>query len=135
MHFQQINLRPGKPLVFASRGARLAFALPGNPVSHWVVFHLFVARLLTFLETGVAPTHARLVGRLTPDHWLPPPDTRQTFWPCRAVPVDARFELTSLTLASSGDSSGLVGANALLPLPLVSRDPDNPRVVEFIPCP
>src|SRR5665213_2222980 len=30
IHFEKINLRPGKPLVFATRGKQAAFVLPGN---------------------------------------------------------------------------------------------------------
>ena len=32
IHFTTVNLRPGKPLVFATRGNQAAFMLPGNPV-------------------------------------------------------------------------------------------------------
>ena len=134
-HFHAVNLRPGKPLVFASRGTQLAFALPGNPVSHWVVFHLFVAPLLRCLETGEAAPPLRLAGRLAAAAGLPPQDVRHTCWPCRATVRDGVPELTPLPLASSGDSSGLVGANALLlvPPPPASLAPG--QTVEFIPCP
>ena len=133
LHFQQVNLRPGKPLVFASLGAQLAFALPGNPVSHWVVFQLFLVPLLAFLQSGRLADSPRLTGRLAAGSRWPTPDQRQTFWPCRATLVDGGHELTPLPLASSGDSSGLVGANALLPFPANGLDPAEP--VQFIPCP
>ena len=132
LHFQQVNLRPGKPLVFASRGAQLAFALPGNPVPHWVVFQLFLAPLLGFLQTGRLADPERLLGRVAAGSRWPAPDQRQTFWPCRAVIANGGYELTPLPVVSSGDSAGLVGANALLPLPANSLDPAQP--VEFIPC-
>ena len=108
LHFQEVNLRPGRPLVFASNGPRLAFALPGNPVSHWVVFQLFVAPLLRQLETGVPGALIRLKGRLAVGGRMPPPDSRATYWPCAAAVVEGTYELTLLPLASSGDSSGLV---------------------------
>lgn len=135
LHFQQINLRPGKPLVFASRGNQLAFALPGNPVSHWVVFQLFVAPLLKFLQSGHAAPPERLPGQLAANTRLPPPDARQTFWPSRAVLHAGRYELTPLGLASSGDSSGLVGANALLPVPPPPGNLTAGQAVEFFFCP
>lgn len=133
LHFQQVNLRPGKPLVFASRGRQLAFTLPGNPVSHWVTFNLFVAPLLQKLATGVEAAPLRLTGLLDPAAPLPSADGRQTIWPCRVTVVDGRHLLTPLALRSSGDSSGLVGANALLPMPANGLDPARP--VEFISCP
>jgi molybdopterin molybdotransferase len=135
LHFHALDLRPGKPLVFASCGARLAFALPGNPVSHWVVFQLFIAPLLQHLQTGIPAAPARLTGRIASGAGLPPPDTRQTFWPCHASIVDGVHELTPLPLASSGDSSGLVGANALLPVPSAPGSLVAGQTVEFIPCP
>ncbi len=135
LHFQAINLRPGKPLVFASRGAQLAFAIPGNPVSHWVVFHLFIAPLLKHLQTGAAAEPARLIGQIAAGCKLPPPDARQTFWPCRAKIVNGTYELTPLPLASSGDSSGLTGANALLPVPQSTGKLGSELTVEFILCP
>ncbi len=134
LHFHAINLRPGKPLVFASRGRQLAFVLPGNPVSHWVVFQLFLAPLLDHLQTGAATLPARLTGQLAGDR-LPPPDARQTFWPCRAVIVNGVYHLTPLPLASSGDSAGLVGANALLPVPPPPGSLALGQSVEFILCP
>lgn len=134
LHFQAINLRPGKPLVFASRGAQLAFALPGNPVSHWVVLHLFIAPLLQHLQTGTGVEPARLKGKLARESTLPPPDTRQTLWPSRAVIVDGGYELSPLPLASSGDSSGLAAANALLSLPSHPRSLTADESVEFILC-
>lgn len=135
LHFHELNLRPGKPLVFASRGTQLAFALPGNPVSHWVVFQLFIAPLLRYLETAQPVSPTRLAGRLAAGSRLPPPDSRHTFWPCRTMVVAGGHELTPLPLASSGDSSGLVGANALLPVPAPPGNLAAGQTVEFIPCP
>lgn len=134
-HFHGVDLRPGKPLLFAHRAGNLAFALPGNPVSHWVVFHLFLAPLLRFFELGVAAPLPRLVGTLGPEGRMPPADRRHTFWPCRALIVDGRHELTPLPLASSGDAAGLVGANALLPLPPAGSSFAPGQTVGFIPCP
>lgn len=132
LHFEQVNLRPGKPLVFAGRGSQLAFALPGNPVSHWVTFHLFVAPLLQKLATGRDAAPVRRRGQIASGSALPPPDSRQTIWPARVDYPDGAPHVTLLTLASSGDSSGLVGANALVPLPANGLDPAQP--VEFIDC-
>ncbi|PAW70400.1 MAG: hypothetical protein B9S35_15170, partial [Opitutia bacterium Tous-C5TDCM] len=42
IHFNQVNLRPGKPLTFATRGAQAAFVIPGNPVSHFVCYHVAI---------------------------------------------------------------------------------------------
>ncbi len=134
LHFQAINLRPGKPLVFATRGAQLAFALPGNPVSHWVVFHLFIAPLIRHLQNGAGVEAPRLTGRIAAGAVLPPSDNRHTLWPSQATVVQGGYELNPLPLASSGDSSGLATANALLSLPPASRTVNANDPVEFILC-
>jgi len=135
LHFSAVNLRPGKPLIFASRGNQLAFALPGNPVSHWVVFQLFIGPLLRHLQTGRATAPEPITGRLAAGCRLPSPDSRQTYWPCRATLRHGTYELSPLLLASSGDSGGLVGANALLPVPPPPASLAAGQSVEFILCP
>jgi molybdopterin molybdotransferase len=42
----RVAVKPGKPFLFAERGGRCVFGLPGNPVSAFVTFHLFVAPAL-----------------------------------------------------------------------------------------
>ena len=54
VHFSRIAVKPGKPTVFASAGAQAIFGLPGNPVSAFMMFHLFVLRTVARL-TGAVP--------------------------------------------------------------------------------
>ncbi len=49
-HFWRVALRPGRPTWFGSRGGRLVFGLPGNPVSAIVTFLLFAAPALRALQ-------------------------------------------------------------------------------------
>ena len=44
IHFGRVNMKPGKPTTFATIAdqKKVFFALPGNPVSAMVCFHLFV---------------------------------------------------------------------------------------------
>eukprot|EP00026_Physarum_polycephalum_P005195 Phypoly_transcript_05225.p1 GENE.Phypoly_transcript_05225~~Phypoly_transcript_05225.p1 ORF type:complete len:667 (-),score=107.75 Phypoly_transcript_05225:4-1980(-) len=46
IHFGRVEMKPGKPLTFATVQNKLIFALPGNPVSSLVTFHLFVVPAL-----------------------------------------------------------------------------------------
>jgi molybdopterin molybdotransferase len=41
-YFQSVALRPGKPVVFGSVAEKFFFGLPGNPVSTYVTFTVFV---------------------------------------------------------------------------------------------
>ena len=111
--FSQVNVRPGRPLIFGINGgagvpaSRVAFGLPGNPLSHFVCFHLFVAAALKKL-VGEEPRRflrGRLAAKL---HDAPNP--RETLWP-------ARLDLTGLhplAWASSGNVTCLAETNALV---------------------
>jgi molybdopterin molybdotransferase len=115
MQFENVNLRPGKPLKFFARGSTLAFALPGNPVSHWVILHLFIARLLA-AWSGANPAETQLRGRLEAD-FAQKPNRRETYLPAIATPRGAEWRIQPLRFTSSGDIGSVVGANALLPIP------------------
>ncbi|XP_068159007.1 molybdenum cofactor synthesis protein cinnamon [Drosophila tropicalis] len=41
LHFGRVNMKPGKPMTFASRQQKYFFGLPGNPVSAFATFHIF----------------------------------------------------------------------------------------------
>lgn len=42
LHFNKVNMKPGKPATFATIGGKPVFALPGNPVAAMVCFEMFV---------------------------------------------------------------------------------------------
>jgi len=48
--FWRVALRPGGPTWFGTRGGRLVFGLPGNPVSAFVTFSLFTRPALAALQ-------------------------------------------------------------------------------------
>jgi molybdopterin molybdotransferase len=48
--FWQVSMRPGKPFVFGTRGEKLVFGLPGNPVSAAVTFLVLVRPALLRLR-------------------------------------------------------------------------------------
>jgi len=50
LHFEKIAVQPGMPTVFGSRDDKVAFGLPGNPVSTFVIFEIFIKPLLLRLQ-------------------------------------------------------------------------------------
>jgi molybdopterin molybdotransferase len=62
--FWRVALRPGRPTWFGDRAATLVFGLPGNPVSAFVTFLLFVRPALLALQ-GADPTPTRTTAVLT----------------------------------------------------------------------
>ncbi len=107
---RSVNCRPGKPFLFGVRGAQVAVGLPGNPVSHFVTFHLFVSRILRRLGQWDIPpvVSARLCEGVTIQ-----PDERETFWPGRA----SAGEVSAQAWLDSGHLSALLGVNALIRVP------------------
>jgi molybdopterin molybdotransferase len=108
--FSQVNLRPGRPLIFGQNGPRVAFGLPGNPLSHFVCFHLFVATALTRLVGGEPPWFLRgvLAAKLEDA-----PNPRETLWPARMDTAG----LHPLAWLNSGDVTCLAETNTLIRIP------------------
>ncbi len=123
--FSQVNVRPGRPLIFGVNGPRVAFGLPGNPLSHFVCFHLFVAAALAKL-TGAEPDKSRR-GRLAAK-LDDAPCPRETLWPARRDPAG----LYPLAWASSGDVTCLAETNALIRVPANRGSIEAGAEVEFL---
>lgn len=50
IHFHKVNIRPGKPILFATlKNGSLFFGLPGNPISSAIGFEFFVKQALSDL--------------------------------------------------------------------------------------
>jgi len=54
LHFPRVAVKPGRPMTYASAPGKVVFGLPGNPVSVYLTFHLFVLRAVA-LMTGAEP--------------------------------------------------------------------------------
>jgi molybdopterin molybdotransferase len=61
---QGVAMRPGKPLVFGRCGEKFFFGLPGNPVSTYVTFELFVRPAIAVLRGAQFEPGAFLRARL-----------------------------------------------------------------------
>ncbi len=115
LQFTQLNLRPGKPLTFGTRGRHLAFVIPGNPLSHIVCWHLVIRAALEMLATGAiefALVEAPLGGNVAMKG-----NPRETWWPARIEWSDGGVKLVPLKWQSSGDLTGIIGLDALIRVP------------------
>ncbi|MCD4653606.1 molybdopterin molybdotransferase MoeA [bacterium] len=50
IHFSRLLVKPGKPMTYATGKNTSVFGFPGNPVSTWVMFHLFARPALNRLQ-------------------------------------------------------------------------------------
>ena len=112
IHFDKVNLRPGKPLTFATRGQQAAFVIPGNPVSHFVCFHTAI-RLAIEILSGIRPAWEFLDLEI-PDTSLLRPNPRETFWPAEVRAENGNLIATPKRWSTSGDTFSLASTNALI---------------------
>jgi molybdopterin molybdotransferase len=124
--FSRLNIRPGAPLIFGVNGPRIAFGLPGNPVSHFVCFHLFVVAAFKRL-TGAEP-QSFLQGVLA-SKLDDVPNSRESFLPARWDDIG----LHPLKWLSSGDVKCLRETNALIRIPASSSPMEAGMKVDFFP--
>lgn len=96
--FWKIAIKPGKPLLVATRGAQVILGLPGNPVSSFVTAFLFALPLVRAAQGDPDPLPRTVAARAGED--LPAVGPRREF--LRAV-----LEGDAARLAGSQDSSAL----------------------------
>jgi molybdopterin molybdotransferase len=129
--FSQVNLRPGRPLIFGMNGSRVAFGLPGNPLSHFVCFHFAVATALAGLTGGPGPVFLR--GQLA-EKLDDQPCPRETLWPARLEwDPGGTARLHPLAWANSGNVACLATANALVRVPANQGPLKKFAGVDFLP--
>lgn len=128
--FSQVNVRPGKPLIFGRSGGKIAFGLPGNPLSHFVCFHLFVAGALAKLTGAKAPGFLR--GKLS-EKLEDAPCPRDTLWPAQLSLLNGELKLRPLKWSSSGDVTCLAETDALVRVPANRGSINLDAEVHFLP--
>jgi molybdopterin molybdotransferase len=137
--FHKVRIKPGKPLLFGvwngtnqTPSRCLVFGLPGNPVSSFVSFELFVK-----------PAIARIAGR----PWTPPHPTRPaklstafqhrgdrpTYHPAVLTHSPEGLLVEPTAWKGSADLRGFVGANALIAFPAGDRSFAAGESVEILP--
>jgi molybdopterin molybdotransferase len=114
-HFHKVEMKPGKPVFFGSRGQTLVFGLPGNPVSTLVCFELLVRpalrRLLGHADPGPRVRTAVLARDFAYN------TDRPTYHPARLEETSSGWAVQPVAWFGSPDLRALVQANALVLLP------------------
>ena len=129
LDFWRINMRPGKPLMFGTRGKTLVFGLPGNPVSAMVTALVFIK-----------PALRAFLGHAEPAPWTlplaaptPPNTARRHFMRARLVHTPTGPVADPISQTDSGHTSSLAAADLLIVQP--ENDPGRPTgaLVQALP--
>lgn len=115
VHFGRIAFKPGKPTTFATLRGKLAFGLPGFPVSSLVSFEVFVRPALRRLQGDAHPERAQV--RVTLADPIAAPADRPEYQRAMVSWRDGQLVASSTGGQGSSRLISLRGANALLLVP------------------
>ena len=129
----QIAVKPGKPLAFgkvrkSDEATAFFLGLPGNPVSSFITFLLFVRPFLLRLQGVAGPVEPR-AWQVRADFNLPKPDRRNEFLRAR---VNAGGGLDLFPNQGSGVLTSVVWGDGLIDNP-AGRIIHEGDIVRFIP--
>jgi molybdopterin biosynthesis enzyme len=110
--FHKVRVKPGKPLIFAKRGKCLVFGVPGNPVSNFVSFHLFIGPAMDALSGGRREGPGFIKAFIECD--FPMRSDRVHVVPSRFRVVDGRVSVSPFTLNGSADIVACARCNSLI---------------------
>lgn len=129
LDFWKINMRPGKPLMFGTRGKTLIFGLPGNPVSAMVTAIVFIR-----------PALRAWLGHPEPAQWrlplagpTPPNTARRHFMRAQLLHTATGPALLPISQTDSGHTSSLARADMLIVQPELDPGQSPGTIVEAIP--
>ena len=114
--FHKVEMKPGKPVFFGTRDKSLVFGLPGNPVSTFVCFELFVRPALRLLRGLCDSGTALLSAKLTEDFAYT--TDRPTYHPAWLEATTQGWSVKPVTWFGSPDLHGLTACNSFVQLPV-----------------
>ena len=114
LNFWRVNMRPGKPLAFGEYKTIPFIGLPGNPVSAFVGFEVFVRSTLERLG-GVSDGIRQTVRVRCEEEILS--DGRESYLRAVLQEADGKYSARLTGHQGSGNLLSLVQANALLIIP------------------
>jgi len=114
LEFWKVNVRPGKPVAFGNYRDIPFFGLPGNPVSAFIGFELFVRPVLQKMNGYASQHRPRLMARLEEGITS---DGRESYLRASLTNQDGLWIAKLTEHQGSGNLLSLVRANALLIVP------------------
>lgn len=132
LDFWKVLMRPGKPLMFGTRGKTLVFGLPGNPISAFVTAMVLVRPALRLMTGHTDPFWPTLGVPLAAD--LPANGERRHYIRAKLTRSEVGFlEALPIAETDSNHSSSLAEADALIVQPENTDAVAAGEIVEVLP--
>jgi molybdopterin molybdotransferase len=129
--FHRVAVKPGKPILAGRVGGCLAFGLPGNPVSAFCGFLVFVAPVLRRMAGRADWRNAEVDVELVEELRRRP--GRLTFALARLERDGGRVTARTVASTGSGDVLAMARANAFLVVPAETERLDPGATLRAIP--
>ncbi|MFT3696588.1 MAG: molybdopterin molybdotransferase MoeA [Kofleriaceae bacterium] len=130
LELYKVAMKPGKPFSFGKRGDIVVFGLPGNPVSSYVAFELFVRPALLAMQRAAVIQRPRVPVSLA--NGYKKNAGRTHFLRATVVRHGERLIATPHPKQGSAILSSLVGCNALVECPAEMTEIPSTQVVSAI---
>ena len=127
VHFTSVAVKPGRPLTFASAPGKAVFGLPGNPVSVYLMFHVFVLHAAELI--GGMDRTRRIAIALERDHTRRKVE-RVEYVPCRLTEAGT---VEPIAYHGSGHLLAMTRADGFFIMPRGVGSFDAGQVVTFVP--
>lgn len=130
IHFDKVAVRPGKPLIFATKGHQIVFGVPGNPVSSYIACQLFISHAVA-LKSGWKRPLQRIKAVLQKKHTK---SEKFDMYLRGILQSDSGQNLVDTNLnQSSGALGSLSKANCLVSLPAGKSEFLEGELVDVLP--
>ncbi len=113
--FDRVAIKPGRPMVFAKSPDKLLFGLPGNPVSTFVTFEIFLRPALGRLMGNTLLDRPVVEAEISVNFGKP--QGRDQYCPARLTWVRDHYIVAPIESHGSADLRALSQANSLLVIP------------------
>jgi molybdopterin molybdotransferase len=132
MNFWKLAIRPGQPLAFGKIQGKLAFGLPGNPVSSMVTFEQLVRPAM--LKMGGQRGYGRPLVQAIFQETFSKRNDRRHFLRGRLWTEDGVFKVRTTGDQGSGILTSMVKANCLIDIPVETTkvNPGDPVTVQLL---
>jgi len=112
IHYEKVNIKPGKPTVFATYQGKPIFGLPGNPVSASTVFEVIVTPVIKKMSGFELLKQSTIKAILQSD--LRSKTRRENFMPAITTVENGKFLTTPVDSKGSADILAYARSNSFI---------------------